>query len=328
MTLALMAGLLAPATATAASFQVIGQFNVSWDVGVVGPPSFGVDLHLPIIPTDAWSIPQPSVGPYFQAMWGDRRRQAFGVRGGATWLSCCGLTTHWVVFATEGELAVTREGRATAAHLGLRATGGLVLTGSFGLAYDTAVAARPGRVSVDLGTGFQQVPVAVEGRPLRDGAGILLAVADATRVRHPRWIETARAEFASIPAFLRLAVELRAVAAPMPLVARALDAAGDELRHTVLALRASGAREARMTLDVPPARLFASRADALTTLGAESWADGWLNEGRNAREAAARSRFARGEEARTEAVIAVEEARHARLGLDVWRWCADELARA
>jgi len=205
---------------------------------------------------------------------------------------------------------------------------------------------------VTIGTGLRLLPVysppstCVVGRPVRiEGAQALGPVlAAATRARAlpmdevtraalaHAWLEDARGECASIPAFLALARDLRAVGAPDALVLQALAGARDEVRHAALCAARAGEYAAMDILPIAPPLPAAgdpSRAAALARLGWESWQDGCLGEG----AAAARARRALGgaEDPDVRAAlarIAVDEQRHADLAWDVLAYCLAEGGRA
>lgn len=182
--------------------------------------------------------------------------------------------------------------------------------------------------------GFPQA--CVSGRPLRAGDDILLppvvahgrrpyrdtGIDDATRAALVgAWLDDARAECASVPAFVALARDLRAAGAPSELVARALDAADDELRHTLLcsgiAADHTGVDAVPLLLAPPPA-VDADRRDALLRMAQEAWIDGCLGEGAAASRAARALAASRDETCRSAlATIARDEARHAELGWSV-----------
>lgn len=187
----------------------------------------------------------------------------------------------------------------------------------------------------------------VEGRPLRRGDEVVLppvlvgrtlsagaaGLDVATRAALAEaWLDDARTECASIPAFLALARDLAAVGAPDALVARALVAAEDEALHTLLcaamATELSGTLAAPVLLAPPPAE-DASLDAALARLAVESWRDGCLGEGaaaERARQALASTEhpLARASLAR----IAVDEQRHADLAWDVLRFSVAAGGRA
>lgn len=148
------------------------------------------------------------------------------------------------------------------------------------------------------------------------------------------WRARAGEECASILAFLQLARELRALAAPGALIERALRAADEELGHTQAASRlAAGFGGARVTIAPPQLgfRPLLPRRAALERLVTESWYDGLLNEGLASCIARAETSESRApEETDVLAVITVEEAGHAALAFDVLCWAleqAPELAR-
>jgi hypothetical protein len=180
----------------------------------------------------------------------------------------------------------------------------------------------------------------IVGRPLRGGDALLLPdvvargerrVRDARLDRDTRgaiadaWLDDARAECASITAFLALARDLAAAGAPPALVAAALRAAEDEARHTRICAQIA-ADHAGLALDPvlldPPAATDADRRDALLRLALEAWLDGCLGEGAAAERAARASVSATDDAARlAQAAIAADERRHAELGWSVLAHC-------
>lgn len=186
----------------------------------------------------------------------------------------------------------------------------------------------------------------IDGRPLRTADGIVLPPAlalgpcasrparldRATRAAVAgAWLESARAECGSIPAFLALARDLAAVGAPASLVERALSAAGDEVRHAArcseIASSLAGWRVQPALLRPPSARDVDRRA-ALVRMALEAWHDGCLGEG----AAAARARRSRAgaSDAAVQAAlgeIAGDEARHAELAWRVLAFCLAEGGR-
>ncbi|WP_433926186.1 hypothetical protein AB3662_24990 [Sorangium cellulosum] len=186
----------------------------------------------------------------------------------------------------------------------------------------------------------------MDGRPLRTAEGVVLppalalgpaAVRPARLDRATRaalagaWLDSARAECGSIPAFLALARDLAAVGAPASLVARALAALGDEVRHTArcseIASSLAGWRLRPALLPPPPAR-DADRRAALVRMALEAWHDGCLGEG--AAAARARRSLAGASDAGVRAAlgeIARDEAQHAELGWRVLAYCLAEGGR-
>ena len=170
------------------------------------------------------------------------------------------------------------------------------------------------------------------GRALRTSEGIalppLLAVdcARADDALASAWIDDARAELASVPAFLRLAAELNAVGAPAELRSAALAAAVDE-RHHAQAAFAMASRWAQSPFAVAPLdaqpRFDRASESALTQLAIEAWQDGCLGEGTAA--LCARLGLARvrdNDAAQVLARIAPDEERHADLSWRILEWCS------
>jgi hypothetical protein len=180
---------------------------------------------------------------------------------------------------------------------------------------------------------------AIAGRPLYDEEGYA-ALPKAARLEETdrphdmdpeladvlaaEWERRARAEWGSVPAFLQLAAQLRAVGAPLSLVARAYDAAEDELRHAVGTGRASvvySGAPIGLGPVTPETRAHARGKDALVRLAVESWVDGCLGEGKAAHAAGREARLAETPALRELlAMIAVDEANHAELAWDVLAW--------
>jgi hypothetical protein len=171
--------------------------------------------------------------------------------------------------------------------------------------------------------------LASRARPLSRGAR---RVDEHTRGELARaWLDDARAECASIPAFFALARDLSAIGAPRALVHRAIAAARDEQMHTelcsALASGYAGVELRPASLEAPPAR-DSSRSQALTRLAVESWQDGCLGEGVAA--AFARRSLATstdGDAKAALAIIARDEGEHAKLAWDVAAWCVEEGGR-
>lgn len=171
----------------------------------------------------------------------------------------------------------------------------------------------------------------VEGRPIfHNGAHVLPSVLALPRARgaddiavRDHFVRAARYEASSVWTFLRLAAELAAVGAPRELIAAALDAADDEVRHAELCAEAAGgARLAALPSAVAQPRFTTRSPHALALLAHEAWRDGCLNEGTAAREAAFTAGEACSEVASTLATIARDEAGHAALAWAVLEWIA------
>jgi hypothetical protein len=181
-----------------------------------------------------------------------------------------------------------------------------------------------------LGRGYQPPKSGgvTPGRPFRDGEGQVTARAtdrdgessDAARA----WQHDADHEAESVPAFLQLAFELSVSGAPPCLVARAIQAAHDEVSHAGLCAEVAAAI-ARTRLR-PVARAFQFRQPlfgtaALERLAVESALDGWIGEGQNAAIAEANAAASHNAAiARVERQIAREEAQHAELGREIVIW--------
>lgn len=176
-----------------------------------------------------------------------------------------------------------------------------------------------------------QGPMVVEGRPLHvDGHLVRPALARLPRARsaearaaRDHFASSAQYEQSSVWTFLRLAAELAAVGAPAALVARALDAADDEVRHAELcAAAAGGVVLAELPRYLAQPRFTARSPRALAILADEAWRDGCLNETAAAEEARLAAAEAAGPIAAALATIARDEAGHAALSWDVLAWVA------
>jgi hypothetical protein len=169
----------------------------------------------------------------------------------------------------------------------------------------------------------------IDGRPWRDEHGNAQRSDGAWDDAPPDecspaalWATHAQSECAAIPAFWQLAIELLAHGAPDDLVDAAIDAANDEVRHTIASARiASSFAGRRFRPQLANAQLRAPLGgdEGLERLAIESWRDGCLNEGAAARIA---SRAAgHGEATRAPLMtIAEEERRHADLGWQILAW--------
>jgi hypothetical protein len=179
----------------------------------------------------------------------------------------------------------------------------------------------------------------VAGRPLRTDSGMASIrpatrlARDFTRSRHSvtavgeAWERDAQLECASILAFLQLAEQLAVLAAPPALVARALDAACDEIRHTQLCATLASRHLRQRILPTLPgidARRCTYGRAALIRLATESWLDGCVAEGIAAKHAALAAECATDADARhVQHHIAVDEARHAELGWATLTWALE-----
>lgn len=135
------------------------------------------------------------------------------------------------------------------------------------------------------------------------------------------YLEDALDEHASVPAFQRLAAELAAHAAPRELVARALSAAAEEVRHarTCFALAAAYLGRDVTVPDLPA--LKAAPPRALDQVVSECCSDGCVGEAAAAQVVLERAHAATAPaERRALRGIAADERGHARLAGDVVAW--------
>jgi hypothetical protein len=173
------------------------------------------------------------------------------------------------------------------------------------------------------------------GRPLRTDEGVLHCDAgmqgkprDERELAAQRWQDAAQHECESVPAFLRLAEELLFHDAPDELVARALDAAEDEIRHAALsAVLARALHPAALAprMPLPTPRVYVPGERGLRQLATESVLDGLIGEGMAAERARLGAEKARDPRfASAQRRIHTDESRHAALGGDVARWAAQK----
>ncbi|WP_375758404.1 hypothetical protein [Corallococcus exercitus] len=129
-------------------------------------------------------------------------------------------------------------------------------------------------------------------------------------------------EAASVPAFLRLAEELKAHGAPAELIRAARRSAGEEVRHT----RAARALARRHGATVPAVEVAPFSSRSLEALLSENAKEGCVGETYGAMVAAWQARTARDEQVR-EALsrIAEDELRHAELSWAVEAWALERL---
>ena len=177
--------------------------------------------------------------------------------------------------------------------------------------------------------------VSTTGRPLRRNdarapvAGAQWCAPPRDRARDDSaarvWTERACLEWASVPAFCELAQQLQASGAPATLIARAREAAADELRHAVLSAEtaASLAGAPALGLDPPVTsdRAAAGGGAGVVRLAVESYLDGCIGEATAAAVAAREADLAGDADlARMQGTIARDEARHAELAWDILAW--------
>ena len=135
-----------------------------------------------------------------------------------------------------------------------------------------------------------------------------------------RWLAAARAEHASVPAFARLAWQLSAHGAPPELIARAHQAALDEIVHArrCFAVASAYLGEEQHAEALPLPELGAG---TLTRLAVESLVDGVLGAGRAAQRLELRAKAASDPVLRELLQqLATEERAHAQLAEDIVAW--------
>jgi rubrerythrin len=175
----------------------------------------------------------------------------------------------------------------------------------------------------------------VVGRPLRRNdarapvAGAQWTAQMVDRISNERaariWTERACVEWASVPAFCELAQQLKASGAPEGLIARAREAAADELRHAAISAQTAAALAVVPALGLDPPsgsdRAVASGRAGIVRLAVESYLDGCIGEGTAAAVAAREAdRAGDADIASMQRTIARDEARHAELAWDILDW--------
>ncbi|WP_437825739.1 hypothetical protein [Sorangium sp. So ce1153] len=335
-----------------------GGLSMSLSFGQKVAFGLGVDLRATALFEESWGSPaSKGLGPFAQAtlLNFEAGRFAIGVHGGSE------IVRNYddVVCTIDGELGWTYRSRYSdelpgqhGLHVGVVST----LFSPVGLDLFARAAiplsSEPFVPEGTLGMGLRFLPPfgeqtrAIDGRPLRTAEGVVLPPAIALGPAAPRparldratraalagaWLDSARAECGSIPAFLALARDLAAAGAPASLVGRALAALGDEVRHTArcaaIASSLAGWRLSPALLP-PPAARDADRRAALVRMALEAWHDGCLGEG--AAAARARRSLAGASDAGVRAAlaeIARDEAQHAELGWRVLAYCLAEGGR-
>lgn len=238
------------------------------------------------------------VGPFGQVtgIIGEGTRFTLGLQGGAAEsLFAYGAEAGWTY--RDGD---TFSGHGV--HFGVLAE---ALFFDTLLRFDVTPLEAVDQVEVEFGFGAHFPPIygfngfcSDVGRPLRVAGVPQLARVVVLRRVHAAselapvgaaWLGDARAEAASVPAFLRLRDDLRAVGAPVGLRRRAVAAARDEVRHARLCREvARSSLGVEVGLVPPPIPVTAkrSRAAALRALAIESWREGCIGEGVAARHAA------------------------------------------
>lgn len=263
-------------------------------------------------------------GPAWDAELGWMWRTATALTAGGHGLQL-GLTASQVPFdgALRFSLYHDDEGWVPEGHL----AGGGRIPGVFGADGSFCVEGRPQRASEAPGlvAAGEAIMGRVFVRPTARRRPRRFARTATRRALGIAWAEAARAEAASVPAFLGLARDLQSVGAPRRMVEQALEAAADEVRHardcSAVAGRFLGAEVA---VEVPAVAPTAgeNRVALLRRLAAEALRDGCIGEG----AAAARARLGARRAGTTRlrrvlGAIAVEESRHAALAADVVGFC-------
>jgi hypothetical protein len=179
----------------------------------------------------------------------------------------------------------------------------------------------------------KQRTTVVPGRPLKDESGAIVTAAPAHRddwladipttapdeERARAWLGEAATEHASVAAFSRISLELLALGAPPDLVAKAHEAAMDEIEHA----RACYALAARFGIARGPAPLAVPAMGPidLASFAKSAILDGFANEAAAAQ--LARDRADAENDPVVRAVlerISSDEERHAAFGLEMARW--------
>lgn len=157
----------------------------------------------------------------------------------------------------------------------------------------------------------------------RQPEGLLAARVEAPSALGALFAEMAWLESASVPAFLRLADELKAHGAPEALIRAARRSAGDEVRHT----RVMEALARRHGAPMPEVELAAFSPRSLEAMALENAREGCVREMYGAVVAGWQARTAQDAQVRAElARIAEDELRHAELAWAVDAWAAERLS--
>jgi hypothetical protein len=172
-------------------------------------------------------------------------------------------------------------------------------------------------------TSVEGRPLIVDGQLVRPGFAAPLPQLASVEERAVRdhFASAAQFEYSSVWTFLRLAAELAAVGAPARLIAAALDAADDEVRHAELCAAVAGVSLSPLALAAAQPRFTQRTPAALAQLAFEAWLEGCLNEGAAAEEArVAASEATDAARAAMLATIARDEQGHAELSWQVLAW--------
>lgn len=215
----------------------------------------------------------------------------------------------------------------------LAAQGLILITGAEQQPRISVLAGLAPWTAIKFNTVTEGRPLIHDGRLIRPALAFVPAAHSAEdREVRDHFTSSAQFEMSSVWTFLRLAEELAAVGAPAALIAAALDAADDEVRHAELCAAAAGGVElSPLPLGAARPRFTTSSAQALSILAAEAWCEGALNEGAAAEEARLAAAESTGQTRSMLAAIARDEAGHADLSWAVLAWLfevAPGIARA
>jgi len=158
-----------------------------------------------------------------------------------------------------------------------------------------------------------------DGRPLRvDGVVCLPTFVAPTDAARAAWAAIGAAEHASVAGFARFVLQLQALGAPSTLVAEAVTAMADEVRHARDAFAIAGTTPGPM--DLSGMTLATDPRHVLTELIVEAC----VGETLNAASAALGATTARPDIAALLRAVADDETRHAALGWKTVRWILAE----
>ncbi len=189
-----------------------------------------------------------------------------------------------------------------------------------------------------LATGFGTT---TEGRPLRvRGEAKLAPVTSSGEWSEPLdlepdpaqariWLERARKEHASIPAFAKLSLELVALGAPPELLARVHRAALQEIEHARMCFAVASAHAGESLGPGPLPAALETEPATFARVAMSSIVDGVIGEGAAGERASSAAHVEDHPEiARILDVIAADEAEHAALGWAIAKWCVARQAGA
>ncbi len=162
----------------------------------------------------------------------------------------------------------------------------------------------------------------IAGRPLVvDGAAARPPARGAHTADAAWWIRAMTEEYASVAAFARVSLALMALGAPPELVARTHRAALDEVDHARRCAAVAAHLGASVAPGPFPEALAPMPAADLASLAVSTVLEGCVGEGAAALDALRALERAEGPARDALAVIARDEAEHARLAWDTVAWC-------